>query len=532
MALVIEEGGDPSGSGHASWHGAAGDDPMTRSFGRDRPVQGDVAVADDDQPVADRGQLADDVRRQDDRGAGRADDLPGNGQELAAGERVEAGQRLVEEQRRSLGAERQYQRDLRLLAARQLAGAPAEWEPQARHPAIGGRPVEAAPERGGEIQVVGHRQVAIERRALGDVPDAAQGGRPVAPRIRPPDRDVTGRRPLQADPGPDESGLAGAVRADQGRHRAGWDLDVDALEGPRPSASVALAQAVRGQCGVRHRSKYPSAARDSRHDGRRRCRPEAVVSRVAVRDSPDSAGPDAGCTVRRMSPRVRDALALCLAIACVVLGGVARYNNWVDPGVTLVVVDGDHLQAVEAGPLAQGSIPLANGVVAQLNGQDLLSWGPKDDLPVDATSWPYDPPPTDQLEMLASGQIYDLTVIPSDNFQAIRSRGSITSDDYAQGTGIWASTEPFQESGTAWEIGLLLLVVGGWFLLSGRAGPSLQSIAFPVMTATAAPLLLLPAYLTFSPPVVLAVGRCWRSPSCHWRWPSSRWSRSSASGAG
>ena len=69
------------------------------------------------EPVAGLLDVGDDVAGEQRRGAVGADRIGQDVQELATGQRVEAGQWLVEEQDRRAGAEGQGQRHLRLLPA-------------------------------------------------------------------------------------------------------------------------------------------------------------------------------------------------------------------------------------------------------------------------------------------------------------------------------------------------------------------------------------------------------------------------------
>ena len=89
---------------------------MGEGFG-DRQVEQRVALAEDDQPVAGLLDVGDDVRRQQSRVSRGADRLDQDVEELPPGERVEAGQRLVEEEDPRSRSERQRKPDLGLLAA-------------------------------------------------------------------------------------------------------------------------------------------------------------------------------------------------------------------------------------------------------------------------------------------------------------------------------------------------------------------------------------------------------------------------------
>ena len=85
------------------------------------PVSCVRAVGERDEVIADALELGDDVGRENDRYAVVDDGLHHRIQELAPRERVERGDRLVEQQQLRLLGERQRQRDLRLLAAGKLA---------------------------------------------------------------------------------------------------------------------------------------------------------------------------------------------------------------------------------------------------------------------------------------------------------------------------------------------------------------------------------------------------------------------------
>jgi signal transduction histidine kinase len=58
----------------------------------------------------------------------------------------------------------------------------------------------------------------------------------------------------------------------------------------------------------------------------------------------------------------------------------------------------------------------------------------------------------------------------------------------------------------AFALGLILLVLVGWWLASGRAGESVRGLAGPLALATAAPFLVRPMFATFSLPIVILAG--------------------------
>ena len=90
---------------------------------RDRDGQQRPPTAEDDEAVAGLLDVGDDVRREQRGRARRPNGIDEDLEELAAGERIEARQRLVEEEDRRPRAQRERQPDLRLLSPRQLVGA-------------------------------------------------------------------------------------------------------------------------------------------------------------------------------------------------------------------------------------------------------------------------------------------------------------------------------------------------------------------------------------------------------------------------
>ena len=92
-------------------------DPVGISSGRHRVVQQHVADAEDDQAVTGLLDVGDDVARKEGGCAVAAHRIGQDVEELASRQRVERGKRLVEQQDRCAGAERERQGDLGLLAA-------------------------------------------------------------------------------------------------------------------------------------------------------------------------------------------------------------------------------------------------------------------------------------------------------------------------------------------------------------------------------------------------------------------------------
>ena len=143
----------------------------------------------------------------------RGGDRPGHRvQEVAAGQRVQVRGRLVENQQFRPPGDGERERELGPLAAGQPPGPLPGVQAGLIHPAPGQAGVPARAEPLSHAQVIGHGQVPIHRRALGDEPGPL------------PDRDRSRRRPQQPDGQLQERCLARPVGPDQpddlpGRHR-------------------------------------------------------------------------------------------------------------------------------------------------------------------------------------------------------------------------------------------------------------------------------------------------------------------------
>jgi hypothetical protein len=164
-------------------------------------------------------------------------------QELAAGQRVQVRDRLVEEQ--PLGPPGAGERELRPLAAGQPPGPLPRVQAGVQHLAPGKAGVPAVIERPSHAPVAGDRQVPVHRRVLGDEPGPAA------------DPDGSRRRPQQPRGQPQERRLARAVRPDQpgdlpGRHR-------QRAFRQRPPPPVPLAEPARFDCVVHGPQVYALA---------------------------------------------------------------------------------------------------------------------------------------------------------------------------------------------------------------------------------------------------------------------------------
>src|ERR1017187_4772665 len=133
-----------------------------------------------DQVVADPLQVAYQVRGHHD-----ADLVPGGElrqalQELAPSERVEAGDRLVQDQQLRLLGDGQGQGELGALAAGHLPGPLAGIQAQPLDPVAGQGSVPARVEMGAELEVIGDGEPGVGGRVLRDEADLASCAGPLA----------------------------------------------------------------------------------------------------------------------------------------------------------------------------------------------------------------------------------------------------------------------------------------------------------------------------------------------------------------
>ena len=189
-----------------------------------------------------------------------------------------------------------------------------------------------------------------------------------------------------------------------------------------------------------------------------------------------------------LRPATRDAAALALAAAAFLVGAVAFAFGTPDSGVYLSV-SGEYLVVHDVSPWSEAR---ANGIQP---GMVVVNLGDRTLAPMGSD--PGSLPTVEELESLALRPVYWLQAIrPSDLDELARpetERGvEVVSFSPASGYGL-------DQSGFAILLGIAVLVMGGWFLATGRGGPSIQPLAIPLAAATAVPLLLTPAYLLNDP---------------------------------
>ncbi|HEX7949735.1 MAG TPA: ATP-binding protein [Candidatus Limnocylindrales bacterium] len=217
-----------------------------------------------------------------------------------------------------------------------------------------------------------------------------------------------------------------------------------------------------------------------------------------------------------MTSLFRARLAIVLAGIAVVGGMVALVNYRVDFGVRMEI-NGDRVMIAS---VADGSPARAEGLAAGMvvtNLNDTSLWAfpqyvyaspdangnvpgqPIGIEPAVATPIQFDP---GQLSALISRPIYAIGAAwPADLARMRADGGPNNAFSYV---GFYQSA--LERSVWAYLAGALLLVVGAWWLMQGRAGRSLQPMAFPLATAIAMPLLVQPLLATWSPLALTVVG--------------------------
>src|SRR6185369_243284 len=186
-----------------------------------------------------------------------------------------------------------------------------ERDRQALDVARGHRPVEASAERLGEHDVIGDREIPVERRGLGHVADPLDRLLPVLLGIDPARHEASFGRPLEADPAPDQRRLARSVRADEGGDRALGNRQVDMAQRPR-SPAIALAEPM-GLEDRRHPSlpigglpdRSGGATNPRRSPSRKRAGARSPDRAPAVRVVPPSSSGGRRRTASRYSPGSR-----------------------------------------------------------------------------------------------------------------------------------------------------------------------------------------------------------------------------------
>jgi signal transduction histidine kinase len=217
---------------------------------------------------------------------------------------------------------------------------------------------------------------------------------------------------------------------------------------------------------------------------------------------------------------VRDVAAIAIALLAFGLGllplTVFHYETGItltaDPGAGRLIVAGvDPWSPAAADGVEPGMI------VVQLNDTLVL------DLPHAVyTDRPISSDPNDGVESVFLGfepaiptsradaqTLASLATARIDSLQLIRPADLATGSGpsgYATLGVYYPGWERLYDSAQGILPGLAILLIGSWWLVSGRAGSSLQDLGFPLAAATATPLFVLTLFNSGSPPQIVVAG--------------------------
>jgi signal transduction histidine kinase len=188
-------------------------------------------------------------------------------------------------------------------------------------------------------------------------------------------------------------------------------------------------------------------------------------------------------TAEPLPTRIRDAAAVVVALACFTAGTWAFVFGTSQSGIHLETdANGyTYIASIDDWSPARGTGIQPGYIVTSFNDQPLIALPGGDP----AIKSPVQPPTWEPT--------FTVDAIPPGDLAALES-GDQTVGWASYSTDEWA----LQSSATAPIAGVLILVLGSWWLASGAAGETLRRIAIPVATAAAAPLLLVPVALTWT----------------------------------
>ena len=205
-----------------------------------RPVQLRSAVREDDQTVADALEVGDDVRREHDADAGLGDRLDDGVQKLAPRQRVERGDGLVEQQQLRSFGQREGQRNLGLLSARERP----EWLVERKTELVDAsrceRVVPVRIQLSSQPQRLADPETAWEGMVLSDEAHTRQYQLRLGAWIVSEHGDAAGAGLEQSNRELQKRRLAGTVRPDERRHRSRRDLELAVAQ--RPGRAVSLTE--------------------------------------------------------------------------------------------------------------------------------------------------------------------------------------------------------------------------------------------------------------------------------------------------
>jgi signal transduction histidine kinase len=206
----------------------------------------------------------------------------------------------------------------------------------------------------------------------------------------------------------------------------------------------------------------------------------------------------------------RDLAAVGIALLAFALALVPLTLRQYETGIHLAVdASTNRLVVASVEPYSQGALDgIQPGmIVVWVNGTQLIDLpqelfgdpgpvGPEPPVPVIGIqpTVPTNLLGAEALASLANTPIHDMAVLlPADLASGSASTGWNTLNVYYPGF------DGLYDTGIALVAGLAVLIVGGWWLVSGRAGSSLATLGFPLAAATATPIIVLPLAASGAP---------------------------------
>jgi signal transduction histidine kinase len=186
-----------------------------------------------------------------------------------------------------------------------------------------------------------------------------------------------------------------------------------------------------------------------------------------------------------LSASTRNAAAVALAALAFSIGGVAFASGHVESGVRLSLEGDGRVYIADIDPWSPAwDYGLGPGmVVVAINERALV---PLPDLEGG------EPVTGEALVSLLGEGILTLAAIEAWELESLLAGATENYNPRYVSTGPWQ----LHESGIAPLLGLAVLAAGGWWLSTGRGGPTLRGLTLPIIVATATPLLLVPALPT------------------------------------
>jgi signal transduction histidine kinase len=224
-------------------------------------------------------------------------------------------------------------------------------------------------------------------------------------------------------------------------------------------------------------------------------------------------------TVATVNERLRDYLAATVGVIALALGAMSLVVGRVELGVTLGQHDGKVVvdSVWNNSPASQRGIE-PGMVLLYLNGVQLIELPgyvcPDDqgDCYDDELEQQIDPvlqPTTPIIKPVDPAFVDQLIRAPVLEFDAIRA-GDLANfnPDGWGGASFPGSSYVWDLRSTAWGlfVGAVLLIVGGWWLATGRAGASLQPLGVTLAVASAMPFLVAPLQATWHAAALIAAG--------------------------